>query len=138
MCYSHVHRPPNTMPSSLSSFLNAHERAVTNYQLIQKPLIISKSFPKIFSPQLTSTGLLSANGSKADVRSSPMGTTLQSSSSIHHCLTSLLTVVKSINIKRLALDPFMIWYHCGLVGIRCSPVVWNTMGGLNYSNRCMT
>ena len=138
MCYFHVHRPPNTMPSPLSSFLNAHKRAVTNYQLIQKPLIIPKSFPKIFSPQLTSTGLLSTDNSAADVRNLPMGTTLQSSSSIHHCLTSLLTAVKSINIKRLALSPFIIWYHCRLIGIRYSPVVWKMMGGLNCNNRCMT
>lgn len=100
-------RPPNTMPSSLSSFLNMHERAVTNYQLIQKPLIIPKSFPKIFSPQLTSTGLLSPDGSEADVMSLPMGTSLQSNSALHHSLTTLQTAVKSINIKRLALTPFI-------------------------------
>lgn len=95
-----MHRPANTLPSSLSSLLNARDRAATKYQLIQKPLILPKSFPKIFSPQLTATGLVSPDGYGGDVRSLPMGTSLQSNSSIHHSLASLVTAVKSINIKR--------------------------------------
>ena len=88
------------MPSSLSSLLSGHERTLNTYQLIQKPMIIPKSFPNIFSHQLTSTGLISPKNCVPNVRSVPMGASLQSNSTIHHSLTSLLTAVKSINIKR--------------------------------------
>ena len=93
------------MPSTLSSFLSTHDvitSALTTYQLVQKPLIIPKSFPKIFSSQLMANGLVSPDGHGADVKSLPMGSSLQSNNSMHHCLNSLLTAVKSINIKRLS------------------------------------
>ena len=110
LCIVRMYRPPNTMPSSLSSFLSTHDRTFTTYQLIHKPLIIPKSFPKIFSPHLTPTGLVSPDGRVADVVSVPMGTSLQSNSNIQHSLTSLLTAVKSINIKRLSLSLSLIRY----------------------------
>ena len=138
MHVAHMYRPPNTMPSSLSSLLSTHDRAFTTYQLIKKPLIISKTFPKIFSPHLTSTGLISHDACVADVRSIPMGTSLQSNSSIHHSLTTLLTAVKSINIKRLSLSSFIIRYYYNFADILYSlQLVWIMMGGQNCSNPYM-
>ena len=134
-----MYSPPNTMPSSLSSLLNKQDRTFTNYQLIQKPLIIPKSFPKIFSPHLTSTGLVSADARVADVVSLPMGTSLQSNSSIYHSLTSLLTAVKSINVKRLSLSlcPLRCYYDFADI-LYSLTLVWIVMGGQNCSNHYMT
>lgn len=132
------------MPSSLSSFLNTHDvttTAVTTYQLVQNPLIIPKSFPKIFSPQLTANGLVSPDGGDgADVKSLPMGSSLQSNSSIHNCLTSLLTAVKNINVKRLSQLIYNrnVFYYDFVGILYFLPVVWTVMGGHNCSNHYVT
>ena len=134
-----MYSPPNTMPSSLSSLLSTHNRTFTTYQLVQKPLIIPKSFPKIFSPYLTSTGLVSPDACVVDVVSAPMGTSLQSNSGINHSLTSLLTAVKSINVKRLSLSLCLIRYYYDFIDTLYSPtLVWMVMGGQNCSNHYMT
>ncbi|XP_065912037.1 protein misato homolog 1-like isoform X2 [Dysidea avara] len=93
--------PPHSMPRSLSSLLNTHDtRPNTYYHVVQKPLQVPKSFPKMFSPQLTATGLLSSEEDKNDVKSLPVGASLQSNSSIHTTITSLLDALKHINVKR--------------------------------------
>lgn len=113
--------------------------ATTTYHMIQKPMIVPKSFPNIFSSKLTSIGLVSPDGGGAHVSSVPVGAALQSDNSVHNCLTSLLTAVKSINIKRLLITPWLIRCHCNHVDILFTLLpVWIVMDGQNYNNHYMT
>jgi len=107
-----VYSPPHSVPCSLSYLLNTHNtRPNTYYHVVQKPLQVPKTFPKIFSPKLTANGLLTPEESKSGIMSLPVGASLQSNSSIHNTIATLLAAVKHINIKRYhSLTIEVIWF----------------------------
>ena len=128
--------PPHSMPRSLSSLLNTHDtRPNTYYHVVQKPLQVPKSFPKMFSPQLTATGLLSSEEDKNDVKSLPVGASLQSNSSIHTTITSLLDALKHINVKRYSFSIKMILFTSGSLQVPC---VFHQLSGRRWVDTSTT